>query len=105
MTDDSPARSGRPGETPQRGDVLVMVGTRKGGFLLWSDERRRDWRRKSVHAGWMVHHMSFDPRDQSVYAATNGEVFGALVQRSADFGETWETRRGRLDQPAGPPRR
>lgn len=88
------------GEGPQRGDVLVMVGTRKGGFLFWSDERRRDWRRKPVHAGWMVHHMAFDPRDQSVYAATNGEVFGGLVQRSADFGETWKARSEKLDYPA-----
>ena len=29
-------------DSPQRGDVLVLVGTKKGGFLFWSDERRRD---------------------------------------------------------------
>jgi len=94
-----------PGEQPQRGDVLVLVGTRKGGFVLWSDERRRDWRRHPVHAGWMLHHMNFDPRDQSLYAATNGEVFGALVQRSEDFGQTWQTRNEKLDYPAESPHR
>src|SRR3972149_12337712 len=93
------------GEQPQRGDVLVMIGTRKGAFFLWSDERRRDWQRRPAHAGWMVHHLSFDPRDQSIYAATNGEIFGALVQRSGDFGQTWQTRNEKLDYPAESPHR
>jgi hypothetical protein len=92
-------------EQPGRGDVLVLVGTRKGSFLFWSDEARREWHRRPMHGGWMVHHMSFDGRDQSLLAATNREAFGGRVQRSTDFGLTWPSRSEKLDYPADSPYR
>ena len=87
-------------DTPNEGDVLLMVGTRKGGFLFWSDPDRKDWRRSLHHQGWMVHHMAHDPRDNSIYAATNSGNFDGLVQRTPDFGATWEKRSEKLDYPA-----
>ncbi len=83
--------------SPEKGDVLLMVGTRKGSFLYWSDPDRKEWQRNISHEGWMIHHMMHDPRDNSIYAATNSDVFGAVVQRSSDFGENWEQRSEKLD--------
>jgi hypothetical protein len=77
-------------EAPQGGDVLILVGTRKGTFLFWSDEARREWRQSHHHMGWSTHAATYDPRTNTLLAATNSDVFGALVQRSRDGGLTWE---------------
>ena len=69
--------------------VLVLVGTRKGLFLLESDEERQDWSLEGpVLTGWSVHAV-VDPRDRTIHAATNNEVYGATTHRSADRGQTW----------------
>lgn len=86
-------------QTPKSGDVIVMVGTRKGAFLFWSDAARKRWRRAAHHPGWMVHHMAYDAQDSSLYAATNSEVFGGLVQRSTDLGGSWSQENSGLDYP------
>jgi photosystem II stability/assembly factor-like uncharacterized protein len=71
--------------------VVVPVGTRKGLFLLESDESRREWRLEGpLLQGWSVFHAVVDPRDGVLHAATNSEVYGATVHRSADRGRTWE---------------
>ena len=68
----------------------LLVGTRKGLFVLSSDEDRRDWEVSDpLLTGWEVFHAVPDPRDGSVYAATNSFVYGATVHRSEDRGETW----------------
>ncbi len=68
----------------------VLVGTRKGLFLLESDESRRDWELTGPFlTGWSVFHAVVDPRDGTIHAATNNEVYGATVHRSSDRGETW----------------
>ena len=85
--------------SPEKGDVLLMVGTRKGSFLYWSDPDRKEWHRSMSHDGWMVHHLMHDARDNSVYAATNSDVFGAVIQRTPDFGRSWEKRSEKLDYP------
>jgi photosystem II stability/assembly factor-like uncharacterized protein len=70
--------------------VLVMVGTKKGAFLLESDEARRDWRiRGPFCEGFEVRDVSYDPSDGSIYAAASSPWFGAAVFRSPDLGETW----------------
>ena len=70
--------------------VLVLVGTRKGLFLLESDDDRREWELAGpVLTGWSIFHAIADPRDGTIQAATNSEVYGATVHRSADRGETW----------------
>jgi photosystem II stability/assembly factor-like uncharacterized protein len=70
--------------------VLVLVGTRKGLFLLKGDDERRDWTLEGPHLkGFEVFHAIHDPRDGALYACTNF-FGGATVHRSADAGETWE---------------
>jgi photosystem II stability/assembly factor-like uncharacterized protein len=69
--------------------VIVLVGTRKGCFLLESDGDRRDWTvRGPFCENWPVYHAIHD--DGTLYAAAASEWHGAGVWRSADFGETWE---------------
>ena len=71
--------------------VLALVGTRKGLFLLRSDDSRRDWSFDApVLPGWSVYHAIRDPRDGALYACTNHLAYGASVHRSDDLGETWE---------------
>lgn len=75
--------------------VAVLVGTRKGLFVLTSDESRSEW---SVEApqlvGWEVFHAMRDPRDGTLHAATNHMVYGATTHRSTDLGQTWERAEG-----------
>lgn len=71
--------------------VLVLAGTRKGLFLLESDEARREWSVEGPFlTGWSVFHAVVDERDGTIHAATNSELYGSTVHRSADRGETWE---------------
>jgi len=69
---------------------VVLVGTRKGLFVLESDEERREWRLEGPQLpGWSIFHAVVDPRDDTIYAASNNEVFGATVHRSHDRGRSW----------------
>ncbi len=72
--------------------VRVLVGTRKGAFILTSDERRQDWQIDGPHfAGWEIFHLVGSPVDPNrLYAAQSGGWFGQLIQRSEDGGKTWE---------------
>jgi photosystem II stability/assembly factor-like uncharacterized protein len=70
--------------------LFVLVGTRKGLFLLSGDESRRDWKLDGPFlTGWSIFHAVLDPRDGAIHAATNNEVYGATVHRSDDGGRTW----------------
>ncbi len=71
--------------TPRKGSVLVLVGTRKGAFLLSSDARRRSWRVDGPHfPGRNVHHFILDSRDsETLFATIYTEWWGSDVQRSA----------------------
>src|SRR5689334_11557085 len=70
--------------------TMLLVGTRKGLFVLESDDRR-DWSlRGPLCEGWPVYHAIHDPATGSLYAAAASEWHGAGVWRSADRGETWE---------------
>jgi photosystem II stability/assembly factor-like uncharacterized protein len=70
--------------------TLLLVGTRKGCFLLESDEDRRDWAvRGPFCESWPVYHAIHDPSSGAIYAAAASEWFGRAVWRSADLGETW----------------
>ena len=70
--------------------VVVVVGTRKGCFLLESDGDRRDWNVRGPYCeGWPVYHAVHDPATGSIYAAAASEWHGAGVWRSDDLGETW----------------
>ncbi len=70
--------------------VVLLVGTRKGLFVLTSDEARRDWSLEGPSlTGWEVFHAIVDPRDGTRYAATHNFSYGATVHRSRD-GRDWK---------------
>ncbi|MFN7995803.1 MAG: sialidase family protein [Bryobacteraceae bacterium] len=72
--------------------VRVLVGTRKGAFILSSDGKRQNWDVSGPHmAGWEMYHIKGSPVDPNrLYAAQSSGWFGQLVQRSNDGGKTWE---------------
>ncbi|MEU4404497.1 exo-alpha-sialidase [Streptosporangium sp. NPDC023963] len=72
--------------------VRVLVGTRKGAFILTSDGRRERWDISGPHfGGWEVYHVAGSPADPSrLYMSQSGGWFGQVIQRSDDGGATWE---------------
>jgi hypothetical protein len=72
--------------------VRVLVGTRKGAFVLTSDGKRQKWDVSGPHfGGWEIYHMKGSPVDPSrLYASQCSGWFGQLIQRSNDGGKTWE---------------
>ena len=72
--------------------VRVLVGTRKGAFVLRSDGRRDEWDVSGPHfAGWEIYHVKGSPADPNrIYASQSTGWFGQLIQRSDDGGSTWE---------------
>ena len=72
--------------------VRVLVGTRKGAFVLTSDGSRKSWRIEGPHfAGWEIYHVKGSPADpKRLYASQSSGWFGQVVQRSNDGGKTWE---------------
>lgn len=82
--------------------VLVMVGTKKGAFLLESDESRRDWSvRGPFCEGFEIRAMAYDATDGAVYAAAASPWFGHAVFRSPDLGVTWTHSSDGLQYPEG----
>ncbi len=71
--------------------VRVLVGTRKGAFILSADAKRRDWTVSGPHfGGWEMYHLKGSPVDPNrIYASQSTSWFGQLIQRSDDGGETW----------------
>ncbi|HEX8150501.1 MAG TPA: hypothetical protein VF591_25175 [Pyrinomonadaceae bacterium] len=71
--------------------MRVLVGTRKGAFVLTSDEGRGRWDVSGPHfAGWEVYHLKGSPADpERVYASQTSAWFGQIIQRSDDGGRTW----------------
>jgi len=71
--------------------TLLLIGTRKGCFVLESDADRRDWRLRGPYCeGWPVYHAVYDPGSGSIYAAAASEWHGSAVWRSRDLGATWD---------------
>ncbi len=73
-------------------NVRILVGTRKGAFVLTSDGTRQRWEISGPHfAGWEIYHLKASPADPSrIYASQTSGWFGQVVQRSNDGGKTWE---------------
>jgi photosystem II stability/assembly factor-like uncharacterized protein len=70
--------------------VAVLVGTRKGLFVLDGDADRRDWQvRGPLCDGWPIHDAIVDPRTGALFAAGGSNWYGPAVWRSDDMGETW----------------
>jgi hypothetical protein len=78
--------------------VRVLVGTRKGAFILTSDGKRENWKVSEPHfAGWEIYHIKGSPLDPNrLYASQSSSWFGQIIQRSDDGGKTWH-------QPGTPP--
>lgn len=72
--------------------VRVLVGTRKGAFILTADGKRDRWQVTGpLFGGWEVYHIKGSPADPNrIYAAPSLSWFGQQIQRSDDGGETWE---------------
>src|SRR5881296_1387008 len=89
--------------------VRVLVGTRKGAFILTSDGKRQKWDVSGPHfAGWEMYHLKGSPADPNrIYASQTSGWFGQIIQRSDDGGKTWHqpgTPPGEPAAPAGPPK-
>jgi photosystem II stability/assembly factor-like uncharacterized protein len=72
--------------------VRVLVGTRKGAFILTSDGKRKSWDVAGPHfGGWEIYHVAGSPADPDrLYASQSTGWFGQLIQVSPDGGRTWE---------------
>ena len=72
--------------------VRLLVGTRKGAFVLTSDAKRAKWEVTGPHfAGWEIYHMKGSPVDPNrIYASQTSGWFGQKIQRSNDGGKTWD---------------
>ena len=73
--------------------VRVLVGTKKGAFVLSSDGKRQKWDVSGpLFTGWEIYHMKGSPADPNrLYASQTSGWFGQIIQRSSDGGKTWET--------------
>jgi len=71
--------------------VRLLVGTRKGAFVLTSDDKRERWEVSGPHfAGWEIYHVKGSPVDpKRLYASQTSAWFGQIIQRSDDGGKTW----------------
>jgi photosystem II stability/assembly factor-like uncharacterized protein len=71
--------------------VRLLIGTRKGAFVLTSDGKRERWEVSGPHfAGWEVYHLNASPADPDrLYASQSSGWFGQVLQRSDDGGRTW----------------
>src|ERR1039457_3776728 len=87
--------------------VRVLVGTKKGAFILTADGRRKDWKVSGPHfAGWEIYHVKGSAADpKRLYASQSSGWFGQIIQRSDDGGKTWEPPGGGLTaSPDGMPK-
>ncbi len=73
-------------------EIRVLVGTRKGAFILRSDGKRERWKIGDPHfAGWEIYHLKGSPAEPDrLFASQTSGWFGQMIQRSDDGGETWE---------------
>src|SRR6516225_1970152 len=83
----------RPGPegVPMSG-VRVLVGTRKGAFVLTSDGKRQQWDISGPHfPGWEIYHIKGSPADPDrLFASQTSGWFGQVIQRSDDGGRSWQ---------------
>jgi photosystem II stability/assembly factor-like uncharacterized protein len=85
--------------------VRVLVGTKKGAFILTSDGKRQKWETSGpFFGGWEIYHIkgsSVDPN--RIYASQSSGWFGQIIQRSNDGGKTWEQPGTRAGEPTTTP--
>ncbi|HUJ65716.1 MAG TPA: hypothetical protein VLX59_09280 [Acidimicrobiales bacterium] len=71
--------------------LRVLVGTRKGAFVLTADGNRSDWTVTGpLFSGWEIYHLKGSPADPNrIFASQSTGWFGQVIQRSDDGGLTW----------------
>ncbi|MGE3978819.1 MAG: WD40/YVTN/BNR-like repeat-containing protein [Nitrospira sp.] len=71
--------------------VRLLIGTKKGAFILTSDGARKRWAVQGPHfGGWELYHLKGSPVDPDrIYASQTSSWFGQVIQRSDDGGKTW----------------
>ena len=71
--------------------IRILVGTKKGAFILTSDGKRTDWQVEGpLFGGWEMFHLKGSPVDPNrIYASQTSDWFGQVIQRSDDGGKTW----------------
>jgi photosystem II stability/assembly factor-like uncharacterized protein len=76
---------------PKDGKVRILLGTRKGTYIVEGDSTRRHWKiGPAAHDGADVYHVVADPRHPGdLYAAVNNPFWGPMVQRSTNWGKEW----------------
>ncbi len=87
----------------QRDKVRILLGTRKGTYVVEGDRRRTKWKVGPVsHQGAEVYHVVADPRHPGdLYAAVNSGFWGPMVERSRDWGRRWRE----IATPMSPPKK
>jgi photosystem II stability/assembly factor-like uncharacterized protein len=74
------------------GDVLLLIGTMKGAFVLRSDKQRQQWEVGGPYfPGRAIYALAYDDRNgrQRLWAAVNSSYWGSYLSSSNDFGKTW----------------
>jgi photosystem II stability/assembly factor-like uncharacterized protein len=73
--------------------IRLLVGTKKGAFILTADGKRQNWEVSGPHfAGWEMYHLKASPVvPNRIYASQTSGWFGQVIQRSDDGGKTWAT--------------
>jgi photosystem II stability/assembly factor-like uncharacterized protein len=70
--------------------ILLLVGTKKGAFILESDKERRDWTLRGPYCqAWPINHVIADEAAGAIFAGGGNAWFGPAVWKSADLGATW----------------
>jgi hypothetical protein len=84
--------------------IRVLVGTKKGAFILTSDGKRKNWKVSGPHfAGWEIYHVKGSAADPNrIYASQSSGWFGQIIQRSDDGGKTWNTPGSSPEELKGP---
>ncbi|PYI85400.1 MAG: hypothetical protein DME26_11160 [Verrucomicrobia bacterium] len=72
--------------------IRLLVGTKKGAFILTADGKRQNWEVSGPHfAGWEMYHLKGSPVEPDrIYASQTSGWFGQIIQRSDDGGKTWQ---------------
>src|SRR5262245_9120929 len=71
--------------------TVLLIGTRKGCFLLEDDGARKNWELRGPFCeGWPIYHAIHDASSGAIYAAAASEWHGSTIWRSPDLGTTWE---------------
>jgi photosystem II stability/assembly factor-like uncharacterized protein len=82
--------------------VLILLGTKKGAFILESEPARRSWALRGPFCNtWPINHVVADLASGTLYGGGGNEWFGPAVWRSVDLGANWSHSSAGLAYPEG----